>query len=161
MKRRCNTVVLVGILVSVFLIVFGVLLSLMMDEYFAQRNVLNNGSRATGTVTVKAIDTHYTTEGSELWHRINYTFTPLGWAPLTYYYSSGVDTGLKVGDQIEIAFDPANPALNYPVKYAPKLITGDLVLGIFLALFAGGAASGLALLLMEPLWERRRGLHKK
>ena len=158
MKNKHSLIMLVGIPVLVFLLVFGILFRLIMGEYFTQRNILDHGASTLGTVTNRSTYLVWDSgsSSSELRYRLSYTFTAPGWTSLAYHYDSGTDTGLEVGDKIEIAFDPANPANNFPVKYAAKISNYHLIVGVPLALFAGGAACGLVFILMEPLWKKRR-----
>ena len=112
MKRKFWPVALILLSPVVFLILLALIygMGVVAYEYITDPIVLIRGSRTIGTITEK----HESSSDSTV--TIIYNFAPRTGELFTDRYDFLLWSNLEVGDQIEIAFDPRDPARSLPAK---------------------------------------------
>ena len=146
MKRKSRSAVLIGVPLAVFLLAFaGALYYVFLPDYLEHNRILNHGSRVTGRIT-KVYP--FRSSDTEFYTSITYTFAPHNGLLLTNAYDISWTSIPEIGEPVEIAYDPAKPTVNFPVRYYSPL-GGHIILWVFEAWGAGFAAAMISLGLIK------------
>jgi hypothetical protein len=134
--RKAGIRVSTLIRISTALVVGGVVTFLLAKDFAGHRDLLENGSRVTGTIMHK---TRWYGENDEH-YEIGYTFSTPDGGAITGSGDIGQGTwrSVEVGGQIGVAFDTENPSRNEPLSGEPisliPLWTEDLAGAVFIGL---------------------------
>jgi len=149
-KSKFRSAVLIGVPLIVFLLAWAgalyyIYLPVFLPDYLEHNRILDNGSRMTGTVTEVY---PFQSSDTEFYASITYTFAPREGLFLTNRYNISLRAIPEIGEPLEIAYDPENPAKNFPVKYTSSA-AGYFILWILGASAFGFIAAGLSLLIIK------------
>jgi hypothetical protein len=104
------------ILIPVIFVFFVIVKPL--NEANNRLRVIDQGERTMATITSKELGSSEIGDNRDPHAAIDYTFTPLSGQSQTgkYVFSFTTVDDLRVGDKIEIAYDPQAPDINLPVR---------------------------------------------
>ncbi len=144
MKRKLRAIVLMlagGVAILLFIGISSLPLLFLASITVQDQIVMINWSRTVGTITNKSLLVATDDNPHSFW--ITYTFVTGKGELVESVNPSAPWSSMKVGDKIEIAYDPENPKMNLIVKSGFLPWVGILLSFIGLAGIACGAYSSL------------------